>query len=208
MSDWKVRHEGSPQAVAGLSLAEVVDGLQEGQWEATDEVMGPNDEDWQALENHPALSEVVADLEAPPPRIEDDETRLDMNPLIDVALVLLIFFILTASYAALQRVLQLPSTKQAADGPTVVSKERVQQFTIQLQLRKQGEETIVRVEGQPVTLAELPRALARRVAESQRSELVLDIEGVEWGTVVAVQDIAKGAGIERVHYLVKPPRAP
>ncbi|MGE3809225.1 MAG: ExbD/TolR family protein [Gemmataceae bacterium] len=208
MSTWKVRHEGSPQAVEGLSLQEIVDGLQEGQWETTDEVIGPDDEDWHALENHPALAEVVADLEEPPPRFEEDETRLDMNPLIDVALVLLIFFIITASYAALQRVLQMPSSKQAADGPTVVSKERVQQYTLQLELRKQGEDTIIRLEGKPVGLEELSTVLAQRVAATQRNELVLDVEGVDWGTVVKVQDIAKGAGIERIHYLVKPVRMP
>ena len=43
---WKIRHEGSPDAVEGLSLAEVVEGLQDGRWEPTDEVMGPEDAEW------------------------------------------------------------------------------------------------------------------------------------------------------------------
>ena len=44
----------------------------------------------------------------PPPGEAPDETRLDMNPLIDVALVLLIFFILTTTYESLRRAIDLP----------------------------------------------------------------------------------------------------
>ena len=50
---WKIRHEGSPRSVEGLSAAQVVEGLQDGQWETTDEVMGPQDRNWVAIESHP-----------------------------------------------------------------------------------------------------------------------------------------------------------
>src|SRR5260370_30512233 len=99
--NWKIRHEGSPKAVEDLTLPEVLEGLQDGLWEPTDEVMGPDDQAWIAIENHPQLEEVAADLELPPGPSHHDETHLDMTPLIDVCLVLLIFFILTTSYAML-----------------------------------------------------------------------------------------------------------
>src|ERR1700694_5274302 len=115
---WKIRHQGSPRSIEGLGLTHVVEGLQDGLWETTDEVMGPQDKQWVAIESHPQLAEVVADIEPPPPRVEDDETRLDMNPLIDVALVLLIFFILTTSYAAVQKILNMPViTQETVKGP-------------------------------------------------------------------------------------------
>ena len=60
---WKVRHQGSPQSVEGLTLAQVVEGLQDGLWEPTDEVMGPQDKDWVAIENHPQLAEVAMAVE-------------------------------------------------------------------------------------------------------------------------------------------------
>ena len=63
---WKVRHEGSPQFVQGLTLAQVVEGLRDGQWELTDEVMGPGDSAWVAIESHPQLAEVAEDLQPPP----------------------------------------------------------------------------------------------------------------------------------------------
>ena len=77
---WRIRHQGSPRAVEGLSLAEVVEGLQDGLWEPTDEVMGPADRDWVALENHPQFADAALDLEPHPPRHYDDETHLDFNP--------------------------------------------------------------------------------------------------------------------------------
>src|SRR5436305_13219310 len=113
---YSVRHQGSPRSVDGLTVAEVVEGLQEGQWDPTDEVKGPADPDWVSIENHPQLEEVAADL-APPPATQDvDETRLDMNPVIDVALVRLVYFTLTTTYGAMKSVLIIPSgATEAAD---------------------------------------------------------------------------------------------
>src|SRR5438105_15821907 len=135
---WRIRHQGSPRAVEGLSLAEVVEGLQDGLWEPTDEVMGPLDRDWVALENHPQFADTALDVDVHPPRHYDDETHLDFNPLIDVCLVLLIFFILTTSYAALQKVLPMPGVSaQPVKGPPVISKERVNEFMIMVKAREE-----------------------------------------------------------------------
>ena len=100
---WSVRHEGSPRVIEGLTVEQIAEGLRENSWETTDEVRGPNDAEWRPLENHPQFAELAFELEPPPRREGDDETRLDMNPLIDVCLVLLIFFMLTTTYAALQK---------------------------------------------------------------------------------------------------------
>ena len=128
---WKVRHEGSPSAVEGLTLQEVVQGLLDGQWEPTDEVMGPEDERWVAIENHPQLAEVAAELEPPGPKVYDDETRLDMTALIDVCLVLRVFFILTTSYAALQQLIDAPNlTQDKVQGAPRITKQQVDQLMI------------------------------------------------------------------------------
>jgi hypothetical protein len=34
----------------------------------------------------------------------------------------------------------------------------------------------------------------------RRDEVLLDAEGVTWGTVVAVQDAARSAGVRMIHY--------
>jgi biopolymer transport protein ExbD len=203
---WKIRHEGSPRAIEGLTLSQVVEGLQDGLWEATDEVQGPDDRDWVALENHPQFAEMALDIEPPPAKHYDDETRLDMNPLIDVTLVLLIFFILTTSYAALQKVLDLPSTSsKSLEGPLQVTKEKVQETMIKVEARVVNGKTIIKVEDQEVQPDNLVAALSRFVGSKGKTELLLDASpDVPWGDVVQIQDAARGAGMTKVHYQVRP----
>jgi biopolymer transport protein ExbD len=199
---WRIRHQGSPRAVEGLTLDEVLEGLQDGLWEPTDEAMGPRDQDWVALENHPQFADVAADVEPHQPRHYDDETHLDFNPLIDVCLVLLIFFILTTSYAALQKVLPMPgvSTK-AVEGPPRLSEQQVKEFMIKVVARQENGKPVVRVEDEIVDPENLVPALRRWVKKERKTELLIDAVGVEWGVVVAIQDAAKGADVEKLHFL-------
>ena len=103
MITWKMRHQGSPESLDGLTAEQIVEGVQEGQWEPTDEVKGPNDANWTQLEHHAHFAEAMEALDTPFAPPQPDETRLDMNPLIDVSLVLLIFFILTTTYEELRK---------------------------------------------------------------------------------------------------------
>src|SRR5262245_64633321 len=123
MSDWKVRHEGSPTSTDGLTYDEALQGLVNGRWEPTDEVWGPSDTNWIAFENQPQFAEIAADIEPPPPRPHEDETRLDFNPLIDVCLVLLVFFILTTTYASLQKIIEAADLSSEDAGGVKVVKE-------------------------------------------------------------------------------------
>jgi biopolymer transport protein ExbD len=204
---WKVRHEGSPQSVDGLSVEEVLDGLREGQWEPTDEVVGPNEQNWTAIENHPQLAEAAADIEPPGAKPHDDETNLDMNPLIDVALVLLVFFILTASYESVRKVIEAPSIAQDKDkGPAKVNPAQVKQKMIRIKAFKDGEQTVIQVEGARVEPQDLQRTLAAMVNDV-RNEALIDSQGVDWGTLVMIQDAARAAGIVKGHFLLKPQKA-
>jgi biopolymer transport protein ExbD len=200
---WKIRHEGSPQAVEGLTLPQIVEGLQDGHWEPTDEVQGPQDQQWLPIESHPALEEVVLDMEPPPPRVEEDESRLDMNPLIDVCLVLLVFFIMTTSYAAIQKMLDTPDASSDKRGPAIVKPDMIKERMIKVEVRQEGGQTVFKIEGQPVTREALLPMLRQFTRESNKSELLLDHDfDAPHGAVVAVQDAAKGAKIEKVLVLV------
>jgi len=206
---YSIRHQGSPRSVDGLTQAEVVEGLQDGQWDPTDEVKGPMDKDWMAIENHPEFEEIAADLEPPSSRSEVDETRLDMNPVIDVALVLLVFFMLTASYAAIQRVLIMPSGARKASDRLVYSPEKVQELLIKVSARPgENGQTIYKVESDEVDEKYLRPAIAKYVKEKGKNEVVIDAKGVEWAAVVAIQDAAQGAGVQRALYLKETPQSP
>lgn len=201
---WKVRHQGSPTAMSDLTLAQVVDGLVEGRWEPTDEVMGPNDTAWVPIETHPQLADIAAELEPPPPRHYDDETRLDMNALIDVCLVLLIFFILTTSYAVMQKRLEAPGVSaDKVKGPPVITKAKIEQQMVFVTVRMEEGKPVIRIEKQVVELTRLEYELYQYRRATKKTQLLLDVDyDVPQSILVAVLDAAKGADLERVNLAV------
>jgi biopolymer transport protein ExbD len=208
---WKVRHEGSPRSVEGLTLGQIAQGLEDGLWEPTDEVQGPGEPGWTAIENHPHLAEVAADVEPPPARIEDEETRLDMTALIDVCLVLLVFFILTTGYAAVQKLLEMGSLNfDAKTGIATMKEDKVEETMIVATVRMENGEPVIRLENDVVAKDDVPAALARLVHDSHKFKLLIKHDDeVPWGWVVPISDAAKDAGIQkRVYWFVPPEYLP
>ena len=199
---WKIRHEGSP-VVVELTHEELLEQLGDGEWEATDEVRAPGDSEWQALENHPSTAEIAADFEPPPARPYDDETRLDMNTLIDVTLVLLVFFILTTSVAALQKRLEAPTPGEDKAGVAVVTKEQVANQMIHVKVSVENGAPVYRVEDKVIDPVRLVAELRKFVRSSGKTTLLLEYtDDVPQDSVVKVIDGAKGAGMDRVRLLV------
>ena len=200
---WKVRHEGSPVALSDMTLTQVAQGLADGRWEPTDEVMGPGDATWIPIEAHPQLAEIAAELEPPPPRHYDDETRLDMNALIDVCLVLLIFFILTTSYAVLQKHLEAPGVTGEKTGPAIVTKDKVDQQMIVVAVKMENGKPVMTVEGKVVEPDRLEAELRNYVGSTHKTQLLLDLaDDAPQRSMVEVLDAAKGAGMEKVSWVV------
>jgi biopolymer transport protein ExbD len=203
MSAWKLRHEGSPRSIEGLSVPQILEGLQDGRWEPTDEVMGPRDTTWTAIENHPQFAEVAADLEPPPPRVYDDETRLDMNPLIDVCLVLLVFFILTTTYAVLQKRLDAPNTTSQKPGPVTITKKDVEETMIKVAIVMDNGRPVIKVEDEAVAPERLEAKLTSFVRSKHKTKMLLDYQAdVPHRSVVEVLDAARGAEMTGVSLVV------
>ncbi len=212
---WQLRHEGSPQVVKDLTLDQVVDGLRDGRWETTDEALAPGATRWLPLEQQPPLAEVMEELTPTESARHEDATHLDMNALIDVCLVLLIFFILTTTYAAtVQKVVPIPTAKEDGSKAKVVRVEDVKKRMIRVQAYLEQGKPVLRVENQtvdalaadgqsidPDKLSDALRPLVR--GDDHRTEVLLDARGVTWGAVIAIQDGAKAAGVHTVHHLLR-----
>ncbi len=195
---WKVRHEGSPQAIDNLSPQEIVEGLADGLWEPTDEVRGPDDAAWAPLESHPLFEEAAADVEPPPPP-HHDESNIDMNPLIDVCLVLLVFFIITTSYAILQKRLEAADVPPDGKAPPTITREKAEQTMIRVSIKMVSGKPVTTIDDTEVAPDRLTAELLRRVGQTQKTILLLENEPeVPHGAVVRVQDAAKGAGIKKI----------
>jgi biopolymer transport protein ExbD len=200
MSTWRVRFEGSPTVVEVPSAAKVLEGLRDGEWEPTDEVRGPGDTGWFPIADHPQFADPVAEME-PVGGEHPDETRLDMNPLIDVALVLLIFFILTTTYSSLRRTIDVPaapdSEAQAPKPPTPEElKDRV--FTVVCWL--EDDKPAIKIEDKLVEVKDLEKEVAAFVKTTGRREMLLEVDGrVPWGIEAQIHDAAKAADIHQIY---------
>jgi biopolymer transport protein ExbD len=202
---FSVRHEGSPRAVAGLPASAVLTDLRDGRWEPTDEVRGDGEAEWTPLEEHPRFAEAAAEVAPPPKKIHVDETRLDMNPLIDVALVLLIFFILTTTYETVRKVLDMPGVTPQAGKIRPITPQEAKKLTIMVHARQQSGQPAIKIENTPVALEELDAALRRAVADSKKTTVLLDAApDVDYGVVVAVMDAARGAGVTKTLFVQAP----
>lgn len=202
---WKLRHEGSPRHLDNLSFEQIVQGLRDAEVETTDEVMGPGEKTWLAIETHPRFVEIVDELDPGLPTFHDDETRLDMNALIDVCLVLLVFFILTTTYAVLQKRIEAPPITRDQKGVRVITDKQVVNQMIRVDVKMQDGEPVILVEDVEVEAdtEKLIAAIRGWVNQKALNQLLLAYDPkVPHGTVVQIQDAAKGAGMDRIQIVV------
>lgn len=199
---WNVRHTGSPQSVDGITDEEIGEGLLSGQWEPTDEVRAENESVWRSLETHPHFIPATQALEdAVPPRREE-ETHLDMNPLIDVCLVLLIFFILTTTYDEMRKELPPPppgKDEENVKGTQAIPQKELEKITFSVKILPGDPESVYLIDGAQTAKNDLKSAFERKIRESNVTKIALEIQsGVAWKSVVAVVDSATGAGVTEI----------
>jgi biopolymer transport protein ExbD len=214
---WQLRHEGSPESLKDLSLQQIVDGLRDGVWETTDEVMGPNEKTWRRIEAHPQLTEIAEDLLTPPLTRHEEPSSIDMNALIDVCLVLLIFYMITTAYATLvQKSVPLPMTRADSKGIRVVRVDDVKSKMIRVQayhdkdgnpvvlVQNQKLKDILSSDGKLIDPDKLREAILPYVkGEDHKTEVLLDARDITWENTIHIQDGARAAGVHTVHHLLK-----
>lgn len=193
---WQVRQQGSEQVYELPTEADVLTALRDGNFVPVDEVKGPHDQGWKALEEHPAFAEAALDIEPPPVEAKDD-THLDMNPLIDVCLVLLIFFILTITYATLERALSVPEDSAEDKGKINITDPNVKDRFFVVSAKMDGERPVIRM-GEPGKLKDvapdkLKEEMESLINSTGRRGMILDIDkDVPWGIETRILDAAKG----------------
>jgi biopolymer transport protein ExbD len=191
---WNVRHQGSPQSVDGLTADDVLDGVKEGVWEPSDEVMGP-------------FAQAMAEYEPPPPKHPEDETRLDMNPLIDVALVLLIFFILTTTYEELRKEFNPPAAERENKQGKTTTDTELKKTSIRVTAKMENGQPVFRVEGEVVAEKDLEAKFNEYKEKAGHNVLAMDVDSqVPWKAVVSIQDAAAGAKFQEIIRVIRPPR--
>ena len=123
---------------------------------------------------------------------------INVTPMVDVMLVLLVIFILTAPLLASSIKLDLPKTDAAKAGavPAFVT----------LVIDKTGQ---VFINDKPVAPDALRASLTQTVAQDPDTEVQLRAdETVPYGKVVEVMGAAQKAGLNRIGFVAEAPQAP
>ncbi len=214
---WQLRHEGSPRVIPDLTLKQIVAGLRDGLWETTDEVLGPGEEVWRKIDVHPHLKEIAEEVAEPAPIRHEEPSSIDMNALIDVCLVLLIFYMITTAYATMvQKSVPLPMTRADAKGIRVVRVDEVKSKMIRVQAyHDSAGKPVIRVENQTlkdVLLSDGIKVDAEKIfgalrpyvkGEDHKTEVLLDARDITWENAIQIQDGARAAGVQMIRHLLK-----
>ncbi len=124
--------------------------------------------------------------------------EINVTPLVDVMLVLLVIFIIAAPLLARALKLDLPQ----ADAPPAAAQAQ----TIQLSLDAAGS---LHWNARPISAEELASGLAAAARESPQPELHLGADkAVRYEHVAAVLAAAQKAGLARIGFVTEPPTAP
>ena len=119
---------------------------------------------------------------------------INVTPLVDVMLVLLVIFILTAPLFTSAIRLELPQSQaaQAGEAPEALT----------LSLNPAGE---LFVNDKPFTLAALPAELQRLASQKPYLEVQLRVDqAVPYGQVIELMGIAQQAGLQRIGFVTAP----
>ena len=123
---------------------------------------------------------------------------INVTPLVDVMLVLLVIFIITAPLMVSSIKLDLPKTDAAeqSDEPSFVS------------ISIDKSQTLF-YNDKPTTLAALKGTLEKRARENPDTEVQLNADtNVPYGKVVEIMGLAQKSGLKRIGFVADPDAAP
>ena len=126
-----------------------------------------------------------------------------MNPLIDVSLVLLIFFILTTTYSSLRRTIELPDapTDKSKTPKPVVKKDDLKDKIFKVTVTMEEDEVKIKIEEQIVKVDDLEKEFKEVIARTGRREIYLNIDpDTPWGIETKIYDAARGADIRQIYW--------
>ena len=204
-TEWLVRFEGTADTVPVESAQRVLEGIRDGEWEPSDEVRGPADKGFTIIEEHPLFAESVAEM-GEPIRREASDDALDMNPMIDVCLVLLIFFILTTTYESLRRTIDVPAEPENKEAVAKQIQDDIRDKAFTVAAWMESGKPTIKIEDEVIPFAELDAKVKQHVKATGRTEMLLEVDGrVPWGIEAAIHDAAKGANIHQIYRKKKAP---
>lgn len=129
--------------------------------------------------------------------------EMDLTPMVDVTFLLLIFFMITASFS-LQKTLEVPAPDPESQGSSPVPLEQIEESSVMVRVEPND---VYFVDDKPVPNADdLAPAIAGAMATGTRSELVIEAaDAARHESVVRVYDAGNEVGMQRIRLATPPP---
>lgn len=201
----KTRGSRASQVWGGLDMATLTRWVTEGRVGPQDKLAEEGSSVWLAASEVAELQEVWDQLKPREPVVtalaplaeveEEDDSPIELAPMIDVTFQLLIFFMLTANIAT-QAALNVPKAKMG-EGVSTDNK-------IIVCVSKDAAIYMNDNEKDVVSLAELPDRLKRAAADRGAVDLIIKADGdVHSGLVTKIMSIASGANVGQIRIGVR-----
>jgi biopolymer transport protein ExbD len=127
---------------------------------------------------------------------QSDDSEINITPMLDIVFIMLIFFIVTASF--------VKESGAAIARPAAEQAEALQSGTILIGIRPADD---IWIAGRRIELREVRQAVERAKSENPEGSVVIVADkGSRIGTVTQVLDQVRSAGVEGVAIAAERPR--
>jgi|TARA_B100000809_G_scaffold251699_1_gene285503 biopolymer transport protein ExbD len=132
---------------------------------------------------------------------QEDEMRVNMDPMIDCVFLLIIFFLATTSFIKLEQDLSIDLPKQSKE--IKVKKPPAKPIVVNVKYRPGGR-TSYHVDSEQMSLPSLTVSFSRaRVRNKDQAVVIRGDRRVKWEHVAAVMSCCADAGISKVSATVE-----
>ena len=194
MSRWDLRNHDSDSKSILFESIEIQDLIVSGLISINDEIRKEGETTWKTFLDYPEFDgtfSVKSSIK------HDEDENIDMNALIDVCLVLLVFFILLTSYAKLVQHLEAAKTNPDSKIPSITTTQADQKTKVVI--KTEAGKTLFYINEQVVESENLTTALKASARKLKSKDLILFYsDDVPYQAVISIQDAARAADFQQI----------
>ncbi len=194
MSRWDLRNHDSDSKSILLDSIEIQDLIVSGLISINDEIRKEGETTWKTFLDYPEFDDTFSIKSSIK---HDEDENIDMNALIDVCLVLLVFFILLTSYAKLVQHLEAAKTNPDSKIPSITTTQADQKTKVVI--KTEAGKTLFYINEQVVESENLTTALKASALKLKSKDLILFYsDDVPYQAVISIQDAARAADFQQI----------
>ena len=194
MSRWDLRNHDSDSKSILLESIEIQDLIVSGLISINDEIRKEGETAWKTLLDYSEFDDAFSVKSSIK---HDEDENIDMNALIDVCLVLLVFFILLTSYAKLVQHLEAAKTNPDSKIPSITTTQADQKTKVVI--KTEAGKTLFYINEQVVESENLTTALKASARKLKSKDLILFYsDDVPYQAVISIQDAARAADFQQI----------